>query len=131
MCLTPMQSIARHYFNLMINSETLQQVSTSRACVLQARFKSSKFEIRPEEVQQLETDLGALCAPSLKANLFAKDFKKQVQAADAIKNWLMDKQQEVRVTLLLFVHGRLHDTCHYSMYRRGLQACFNSIEVRS
>jgi hypothetical protein len=46
--------------------------------LLQARFKSSKFEIRPEELQQLEAELGALAAPSLRANLFAKDFQKQV-----------------------------------------------------
>jgi hypothetical protein len=46
---------------------------------LQARFKSSKFEIRPEELQQLEAELGALAAPSLRANLFAKDFQKQVR----------------------------------------------------
>jgi cytoskeleton-associated protein 5 len=45
---------------------------------LQARFKSSKFEIRPEELQSLEAELGALAAPSLRANLFAKDFQKQV-----------------------------------------------------
>jgi hypothetical protein len=48
---------------------------------LQARFKSSKFEIRPEELQTLETELGALAAPGLRANLFAKDFKKQVRCS--------------------------------------------------
>jgi hypothetical protein len=34
------------------------------ACAaLQIRFKSSKFEIRHDEVQQLEVELGALAAP--------------------------------------------------------------------
>lgn len=51
-----------------------------RVCLLnlQARFKSSKFEIRPEELQTLEQELGVLASPGLRANLFAKDFKKQV-----------------------------------------------------
>jgi hypothetical protein len=31
--------------------------------VLQIRFKSSKFEIRHDEVQQLEVELGSLVAP--------------------------------------------------------------------
>jgi hypothetical protein len=31
--------------------------------MLQIRFKSSKFEIRHDEVQQLEVELGALAAP--------------------------------------------------------------------
>eukprot|EP00775_Hariotina_reticulata_P007310 gene7310-7523_t len=59
-----------------------------------ARFKSSKFEIRPDEVQQLEMDLGALTAPGLKANMFAKDFKKQVLAADALKAWITMRADE-------------------------------------
>jgi hypothetical protein len=50
----------------------------------QARFKSSKFEIRPEELQTLEAELGALAAPGLRANLFAKDFKKQVSGGTTV-----------------------------------------------
>lgn len=64
----------------------------------QARFKSSKFEIRPDEVQQLEMDLGTLTAPGLKANMFAKDFKKQVLAADALKAWIISRGDEVRTS---------------------------------
>jgi hypothetical protein len=41
-------------------------------------------------------DLGALTAPSLKVNMFAKDFKKQVLAADALKAWITSKEDEVR-----------------------------------
>ena len=38
----------------------------------QAKFRSAKFEIRPDEVAQLEADLGALTSPGLRALLFAK-----------------------------------------------------------
>lgn len=37
--------------------------STTACAALQIRFKSSKFEIRHDEVQQLEVELGALAAP--------------------------------------------------------------------
>jgi hypothetical protein len=36
------------------------------------------------------------CAAGFKDNLFAKDFKKQVLAADALKAWLQDSPDEVR-----------------------------------
>lgn len=42
-----------------------------------------------------QSNLG--CAAGLKANLFAKDFKKQVLAADALKAWVLDNPNEVRV----------------------------------
>jgi hypothetical protein len=58
---------------------------------LQARFKSSKFEIRPEELQSLEAELGALAAPSLRTNLFAKDFQKQVRDGAASACCLLHK----------------------------------------
>ena len=35
------------------------------SAVRQIRFKSSKFEIRHDEVQQLEVELGALAAPGM------------------------------------------------------------------
>jgi hypothetical protein len=34
--------------------------------------------------------------PGFKANLFNKDFKKQVLAADALKAWVLDNPDEVR-----------------------------------
>lgn len=37
--------------------------------MLQIRFKSSKFEIRHDEVQQLEVELGALAAPGNSKNI--------------------------------------------------------------
>jgi hypothetical protein len=38
----------------------------------QAKFRGSKFEIRPDDVAQLEADLSPLVSPALRALLFAK-----------------------------------------------------------
>ncbi|WIA20537.1 hypothetical protein OEZ85_004931 [Tetradesmus obliquus] len=74
-----------------------------------ARFKSSKFEIRPEELQELEAQLGALAAPGLRANLFAKDFKKQILAADALRNWIAAREYDsVAEVCIAGTHLLLH-----------------------
>lgn len=62
---------------------------------LQAKFKTSKFEIRPDDAQQLESDLSNLASPSFQALLFAKDFKKQCAAAEMLKDALTDCYDEV------------------------------------
>jgi cytoskeleton-associated protein 5 len=49
--------------------------------------------MRPDEVQQLEADLGPLASPALRANLFAKDFKKHCLAADSLRAALEAPEQ--------------------------------------
>jgi hypothetical protein len=61
---------------------------------LQARYKGIKFELRPDEVQQLEIDLGNLTSPVMKAGLFSKDFRKQCAAADSLREALQQEGLE-------------------------------------
>jgi hypothetical protein len=64
-------------------------------CLLQARFKGTKFELRPDEVAALEGELGPLAAPGLRSNLFSKEFKRHVLAADALRGWVSSDGDEV------------------------------------
>ncbi len=70
----------------------------------QARFKGTKFEVRPEEAAALEAELGGLAAPELRAQLFGKDFKAHCRAADMLRDGLpgcFDEVRRVRTGLLL------------------------------
>lgn len=130
----------------------------------QIRFKSSKFEIRHDEVQQLEVELGCLASPGeqedsccrrvaaclsrrapccvwpgltastsmysgapavgldlsttgFKANLFNKDFKKQVLAADALKAWVLNNPDEVSAEPWVLRHASPAHPCDKGVRR--------------
>ncbi|KAF6262791.1 armadillo-type protein [Scenedesmus sp. NREL 46B-D3] len=49
---------------------------------------------KAEELQSLEAELGPLAAPSLRANLFAKDFQKHILGAEALRAWISGRQDD-------------------------------------
>jgi cytoskeleton-associated protein 5 len=63
-----------------------------------AKFRGTKFEIRPDDVQQLEIDLGALVSPSLRALLFAK-----VRACFITPDRSFDRRQQAPNLIFLYI----------------------------